>query len=218
MFAKSSNHRREFNKMADTIYKSTVAMIAQLYQNGNLNRVGLASFRNANSIKSPIAKNSWPLFFRNIPAKGFSKYLDSAKVQTAIFSAVHLYAIHQQGETQCVYGSIYSKSDTKGVSFFQAISSLSKQPDDRDRFDRRIQILLGLNNIYSTINALNHLVNILKASGTNLKIDYPQMAADLYSLQKNYQEATKIHLKWGEQYFREVSTNRPNLNKGEQSS
>lgn len=180
----------------------TFKIIQTLYGNGNPDKAVLASVRSASSITSQRAQKVWPILMANLPSDLLSKSGRPTRAETAIYSAIRLYAIHQQGKDSIVCGNSLTIDPKDGVTLFEALANLRRNADIRVALDRRIQPLLETTNIDSVINSITHLVAILKANNGTQKIDYPRLAKDLYWFQSNFKRANEVRLLWGQQYFR----------------
>ena len=181
----------------------TDRIIRQLYGDGGstIRKEVLAGVRAGTSLTSPRARAFWPVLMENMP----NKYLASTKPtfeEKAEYCAVRLYAINQQGNDVCIYSNEKSESDT----FFVALKKLrykfirEKGKDGSKALDRRIQALLSMSNFDGISNSLVQLEKIGKANGFE-KIDYSQLAQDLFNLQYSYESENGIRLKWGREYF-----------------
>ncbi|MCH4165472.1 MAG: type I-E CRISPR-associated protein Cse2/CasB [Lentilactobacillus diolivorans] len=179
----------------------TFKIIQTLYGNGNPDKAVLASVRSASSITSQRAQKVWPILMANLPSDLLSKSGRPTRAETAIYSAVRLYAIHQQGKDAIVCGNSLTNDPKDGVTLFEALANLRRNADIRVALDRRIQPLLETTNIDSVINSITHLVAILKANNGTQKIDYPRLAKDLYWFQSDFKRANEVRLLWGQQYF-----------------
>lgn len=191
--------------MGKLIVKTTAHIIQQLYGNGNLNKAALAGIRNAASIESPQAQTVWPILMANLDENWLSTTGKPTRAETAIFTAVRLYAIHQQGQTNSVYGPSYDKQEDGGVPLFTALARLRQNPENQVALDRRVQNLLGTTNVASALNSLNHIVPILKQRNSAQKIDYAKLADDLYWYQLGYEQANGVRLVWGQQYYQNLN-------------
>jgi len=189
--------------MAYEVEKITDKIIRTLFNNGNPNRAILASARTAASITSPRAQAVWPMILANLEPKMLSRSGKPTRAQVAIYAAIRFYAVHQQAQTQSVYGPSFGETP-EGLSLFDALAELRQNEETRTALDRRVQPLLGTTNVASVINSLGHLVAILKAKNKELKIDYARLAQDLYWFQAGYEQANRVRLVWGQQYFRVI--------------
>lgn len=203
--------------MPKTVRTITQGLIRTLYNEGNLNRAVLANLRGSTKITDIRAQAIWPLMLSRLEDNMLSYTGQPTKQEIAIYSALHFYALCQQGNDYLVYGPAPKKNSTKeesdsvqsnsdrskeGILLFKALAALRANKDNRDGLDRRVQNLLALTEISGTVNGLSHLIGILKArSESELKIDFGQVAQDLYDAQQNYQQFAQIRLLWGQQYF-----------------
>lgn len=192
--------------MAFEIEKATERIIRQLYNNGDTDKASLSALRSAATIDGYRAQKVWPIFLSNLDEKWLSKNGKATREETAIFSAVRMYALHQQASDSCVFGrrnySDKKDEETNGRELFEALNLLKQGTDSHEALDRRVQALLGTNNISATIDQLIHLMQIIKSKKTGIQIDYARLAGDLYRFQLGYRQANEVRLRWGEQYYR----------------
>ncbi|QMU08780.1 type I-E CRISPR-associated protein Cse2/CasB [Levilactobacillus suantsaii] len=189
------------------VEKITANIIGELYNHGNLNKGVLASIRDSATLVGPRAQAAWPVMMMYLTPQMLSKTGQPTLAETAIYTAMRLYAIHQQSKDQLVYGSAFdSNKELKGKSLFVALAELRQDDDTRVALDRRVQQLLGTTNVNSIITGITHLVGMLKANNWAQKIDYAQLAQDFHSLQAGYDQANRVRLRWGQAYFRPVAT------------
>lgn len=187
--------------MTYEIESATAKIINTLYRDGNPNKAVLASLRSAATMTSQRGQAVWPIMMANLDQKYLSRTGVPTRAENAVYAAIRFYAIHQQGkESQSVYGPANGEQ-AEGVQLFTALANLRKREEVRVALDRRVQPLLATTNADSVINSLSHLVQILKADNWQQKIDYARLAQDLYGLQANYEQATRVRLRWGQQYF-----------------
>ena len=192
--------------MAFEIEKATERIIRQLYNNGDTDKASLSALRSAATIDGYRAQKVWPIFLSNLDEKWLSKNGKATREETAIFAAVRMYALHQQASDSCVFGrrnySDKKDEETNGRELFEALNLLKQGTDSHEAMDRRVQALLGTNNISATIDQLIHLMQIIKSKKTGIQIDYARLAGDLYRFQLGYRQANEVRLRWGEQYYR----------------
>lgn len=174
-------------------------IIERLYNNGDLDKATLAGLRGAVTITSPKAQKVWPVIMNYLPKEYLSKNGKPTTGEIAVYAAVRFYAIFQQGQDRFVYE--VSGEQAEGENLFTALAALRKVEEIKKPLDHRVQALLATTNIDSVINSLTHLVEILKGKDKTKKIDYPQLAQNLYKFQMNYHCANEVRLAWGEQYF-----------------
>lgn len=198
--------------MTESIRNTTGRIIRQLYGNDSPDKAVLASLRGATSLDSPRAIAAWPTLLGLIDQKYLSYDGKPTYAEIAIFTAVHLYAMHQQGQDHLVYGSTQGTSEQKGLSVFTALARLRADPDNRTAIDRRVYQLLAMTNLEAVVNSLTSLVGIIKSSKLNEKIDYALLAENLFGFQLSYERANQVRLRWGEEYYGSDSTERKDNN------
>lgn len=129
------------------------------------------------------------------------------KLETAVYTALHCYAAFQQGNDSFVFGQIPRSKDKEesgenGVSLFTALRKMKiNDSNEKKALDRRVTALLATTNISSATNSINHLVSILKGKKMGEKIDFAQLAEDLYNFQWSTKNARFVALKWGKDYY-----------------
>lgn len=199
--------------MTFEIEKTTRQIIYALYRDGNPDKAVLASLRDAVSMTSRRAQVVWPIMMANLPKEQLSRDGVPTRAEVAVYTAIRFYAIHQQGKEPLVYGPAGGDTAT-GMTLMSALANLRRSEDLRTALDRRVKPLLATTSVTGVVNELTHLVNILKAKNENQKIDYARLAQDLYGLQASYEQANRVRLRWGQQYFWEKTAD--TKNKGDQ--
>ena len=158
--------------------------------------------RNSNSILNRNATVIWPLLISNLEKKDLSRNGEPTYAEKAVYAALRCYAIYQQGnDEQCVYAPTdYQNGEYNDL--FTALAALRRDATIQEALDRRVQAVLGNSNADSIINALYHLVAILKSREALRKIDFAQLGQELYYIQLNRESARQVCLRWGQQYYR----------------
>lgn len=163
----------------------------------------------------------WGLYLQNMPEEWMSLTGEPTREEWAIYLAVTLYALHQQGhsmqsEQMCAQGVSLGKAmqrlalleDRKvdgGIEFRLAESSAQK----------RLAMLATATNISEVAHHMRGVVQLLRAKG--IPMDYPQLAIDLYWLQ--FPEAVaKVRLRWGQDFYRYISDTIDTTDKEEENS
>lgn len=189
--------------MPSEVKRTTDRIIRTLYRDGSPDKAVLASLRNAPTITSHRAEVVWPVIMANLDEDQLSHAKDGAPTpeEVAVYTAIRFYAIHQQGNNDSfVYASAFG-DESEGETLFGALGKLRGNEDLRVATDRRVQPLLATTNVSSVINSLSHLVSILKSHSKAQQIDYALLAQDLYGLQRSYEQASRVRLRWGQQYY-----------------
>ena len=135
----------------------------------------------------------WGSFLQDMPQEFFSRSGEPTAAEWAVYSALTLYAMHQQGhETpMCIQGeglgrAVRRLSDRKG-----------EDPQDSGAY-RRFCALITAGSMEELSHHLRGLIQLLSSEG--LALDYPQLALDLYLLQLT-DSASRVKLRWGQEYF-----------------
>jgi CRISPR system Cascade subunit CasB len=195
--------------MSNGVQGATRAIILSLYNDGRPDKAVLASLRGASSIESPKAQNVVPFVVAHLDESQLSHTGKPTYAENAVFAALRMYAIHQQGnDSYCVYASQTNKSENGdgnqvvGISLFAALSRLRASLDDSQALDRRMRPLLATTNYGSLVNSLTHLVGIMKATKQPFIVDYARLAQELCWFQMSYEQANRVRLVWGQSYYR----------------
>ncbi|VDG20944.1 type I-E CRISPR-associated protein Cse2/CasB [Lactobacillus brevis] [Lactiplantibacillus mudanjiangensis] len=191
----------EIKKATDQIIKAI-----NCDHDGKPNKAVLAGLRKAASITSPHAQIAWPLILAHLNEKDISHTGAPTSGEIAVYTAIHFYAIHQQGLEQSVYVLDKDAQDKdvqdSRLSFFKALAELSKEKNRQTSVNSRVQLVLATTDTARVINILSQLVRLLRSAKKQRKIDYAMLAQDIYGLQGNRSQADRIRWHWGEQYFR----------------
>ena len=166
----------------------------RLYDNGNFDKGALASLRGSNSLLSKKATAVMPIMLSKLPKNSLSVDGTPTYAENAVFTALRCYAIYQQGNDHYVNGS-------SSKSIFEALAQLSQNDDLRDALDRRMSISLGSTNFNGVSNSIIHLLQILKSHDRNQTLNFASLAQDLYNFQFSFENARKVCLRWGRQYY-----------------
>lgn len=203
--------------MENRVYNATSICINRLFNNGNMDKAALANLRNSKSLNDRYATVVWPMIFDAINQAYEKKEVNQVLSQdgtptiaeTAIYTALCCYAIFQQGTDQKVFGSIQDENEAeRGQKLFSAlrkISNLTSKMDEATKtsLDKRVDMTLAMSNPTSVINSVVHLLRILKSKNNNVqvKVDFAQLASDLFFIQLDRTSARKTSLKWGQDYY-----------------
>lgn len=139
----------------------------------------------------------WGSFLAGLPEELRSLNGEPSYAEWAIYTALTLYALHQQGKTDSV--------QVEDVSLGKAALRLAGGgEDDRQRKDnlqriwRRLNLVAQADDMQEMSYRLRQLVTLLKAGGVGL--DYAMLAADLFEYQFEA-TANRVRLRWGQDFF-----------------
>lgn len=202
--------------MSNRITVVTDICIRQLFNDGNLDKGSLANLRTSKSINDRYAAKIWPMLFSSINEvygheqdQILSKTGSPTYAEIAIYTALKCYAIYQQGIEEKVFGT----KEDEASSFFSALRQVKIADQSvRKALDRRVNATFVMTNSLSLINSILHLMQILKSKkiSPRIKIDFGQLANDLYWFQIGRVEVRKVALRWGQSYYLGFERNKKN--------
>lgn len=137
----------------------------------------------------------WGVFLQDLPEPLESKTGDPTRAEWAIYLALTLYALHQQG-----HALPKDSMHREGVQFGKAVRRLVKEgePPESSSILRRFNALATASSMPERAQHLRGIVQLLRAEAAPL--DYVQLAEDLYWLQVPAQ-AAGVCLRWGQDYY-----------------
>lgn len=168
-----------------------------------------ANLRQSINKNAHLATGVFPIVFSNMPTEYLGKHGNLTVSERSVISALQVFALHQQGKSYNVNLQSDSKSKTGTDNLGASLSSLRGINEDSKSIDRRFNAMINSTNFTELENHLRHMVKLLK-SKTDVKINYPQLAQDLFWFQKGQQ--SNVRLKWSRSYYRYYD------NKGDESN
>jgi CRISPR system Cascade subunit CasB len=111
--------------------------------------------------------------------------------ETAIHTALTLYAMHQQSQPRAMH--------VTGTTFGAALGRLYRSLDDNPGVLRRFQALGTASQLSELVHHARGLVTMLRSEG--IAFDYGWFAADLVGYQ-DPRRADGIRLRWGRDFYR----------------
>lgn len=122
------------------------------------------------------------------------------EVELAVYTALTLYAIHQQGKG---HADGVSKNNG-GLSFGSAIRLLiSPDKTNEGSIKRRFDTIITSSDLSELSHHGRGIIQLMRKSEVPVKIDYPQFAKDLYRYQ--FPEGRNdVRLKWGRDFYRQT--------------
>ena len=135
----------------------------------------------------------WGLIFDRMPEEllGNQGHSDA---EWAVYSALTLYALHQQGSEESVQAA--------DISVGSAAACLVKSEDDTDRILKRLNLVATAVLQADLAYHLRGLIQLLK--GESAKLDYARLAKELY-LFRYPESANDIKLSWGRDFYRQIN-------------
>lgn len=184
------------------IQQATSQIIFSLAGGKQIDKAALAHLRNSPSVLNPQAQHVWPLLLSALPSRELSINGMPTKAELAVFASLRMFANYQQGHDDLRYAPSWPKDEADGITVFSALSQMRQTAEDQDRLDRRVGALLAMTNLEAVVNALIHLIDILKGSKSQAQLDFARLAQDLYDFQWSFENANRVRLAWGREYYR----------------
>ena len=182
------------------MYRQVHERLARLSQdNAAAARGDLANLRHGVGRFPGELPSLWGMLFAGLPEEMLGRYGEPSKEEWAIYSAMTLYALHQQGRDPR-NDSVLSKG--KDVSLGRAAARLAAKlggdTASRERVGRRFYQVALAPDIAAMAYYLRGFIQILRAEGVDL--DYPMLAKDLYQYQFN-EGPRAVRLRWGQDFY-----------------
>ena len=173
----------------------------------NQRRAELAKLRRGIGHAPGELPELWGSFLLGMPESFQGRSAPSA-AEWAVYLALTLYALHQQGEENV---SINEKGCTLGraVRLLAQNSAAAAQDWTESSVLRRFNSLATAEEITEISHHLRGMIQLLSAAKDGaIPLDYPQLAVDLYELQctdpRYTQIPANVRLRWGQDLYRET--------------
>lgn len=138
----------------------------------------------------------WGEFLLDFPQELESKTGVPTRAEWAVYLALTLYALHQQGRD--VRREPMHREDQPLGRAVRRLVKPGEDPQDAAVL-RRFQALTSAASMREVSQHLRGIIQILRSEG--IALDYVRLAADLYDLQ--FPEASqRVRLRWGQDYYR----------------
>lgn len=134
----------------------------------------------------------WGIIFRDMPEELLSQYGNPSPAEWAIYIALTMFALHQQGTAEPVH--------TEKLSLGRAYGKLRKEQteEEEERLLRRFNQVVTASDLPELSHYLRGMIQLLRADGIGL--DYARLASDLY-LYQSPQTRMRVQLKWGQDFY-----------------
>ena len=147
----------------------------------------------------------WGSFLQEMPPDFFSQSGEPTAAEWAVYLALTLFALHQQGQEKPMWApkiglgkAVRRLSDKKG-----------EEPEESGAY-RRFCALITAGSMEEVSHHLRGLIQLLRSE--SLPLDYPQLAQDLFLLQFA-DSAPRVKLRWGQDYFSQLKDSIDELEK-----
>lgn len=187
--------------MTNTIYKNTSSIIYQIASNldTSSSKAHLAQLRQSINRDIYTAAGVFPLIFSNISDPHLGRGGRLTDGERAIITTLQLYALHQQGKSVNV-NIVENTDEGRRAKNLGAVLNSLRTDENSKAIDRRFNAMITANNFDELTIHLRHLIKLLK-SRSQSKLNYPQLANDLYFYQKGFED--DLRLKWSRSYYRQ---------------
>lgn len=205
----------EQGKYAYQIKKLTLEKVERLLTESPWSRAMLAKLRRGVGKQPGELPELFEIFLSNMPEELYGKGDDPSYSEWAIYTALTLFALHQQGKehSMSVGGKIENKNT--GNSLGAAVGYLVKQDRDREpAIKRRFDSVATANVFTEFAHHARGLIQLLRAG--DIALDYPRFAEDLFWFQFD-EMRNRVRLRWGEDYYRIAQSNVEKENGGDRN-
>lgn len=184
---KESDRMSEISKY---MKKQLSSLISQIGTAGGKAR--LARLRHGAGKAPGEIPELWGEFLNGIPENMLSPNGEPSYAEWAMYLALTMYALHQQGNGE----SVHSEEMTLGKATAKLMTE--NTDDERERVLRRFGPVITAKDMPELSHHLRCLIQLIASKG--IRLDYIQLADDIYLFQFD-SERKKIQLKWGQDFY-----------------
>lgn len=140
----------------------------------------------------------WDVTINEIPGEltgyeGVGNFVAN-EAEMAIHVALTLYSLHQQGNSSPV--------NVSGKSFASAVRNLIvADKNNENAIKRRFDSIITSDDLMELSNHARGLIQLMRASKSDITFDYPKFAKDLYKYQYD-RGREEVRLNWGLDFYR----------------
>ena len=142
----------------------------------------------------------WDMLFTDLPESLEGRGSKPSRAEWAIFTALTLFSLHQQGKRNLESEFMFQEKNTFGRAVAQLIS---RNSDDKEAIIKRFNVAVSTTDLTGFSWYLRSLIKLCKRE--DIPIDYAALAKDLYDYQ-NPDRIDGVRLKWGRDFYRELSS------------
>ena len=183
--------------MADknAIFAHVKRKIAELDADTSKARAARAKLRRAAGKPPGTTPEVWDITITGAPVELDSQGGNPSREETAVHTALTLYALHRQSKD--------ASMSTEDVSFGAAVARL-RGDDNEEAIKRRFNAVATSVDFTELAYHARGIVSLLRSK--EIKLDYPRFASDLYWFQFP-EYADRVRLRWGRDFYRYDSDN-----------
>lgn len=142
----------------------------------------------------------WGEFLLDLPEEMHGWDGHPSQAEWAVYTALTLFALHQQGHELPV-----DPMHREGSRFGSAVGGLAVDEDEMKRVLRRLNAAATANSITALAHYLRGLVQLLRTEG--IPLDYAALAGDIFRYQFP-ETAAQVRLAWGQDFYKCYNKNK----------
>ena len=184
---------------SDQIYEyifSKIKHIRNISDTGTGREI-MANLRHGIGKKPGEMPELWGMIFDGIPAE-LTGYRKASHAEWAVYTALTLYALHQQGNDAKENDTCMNQND---ISIGRAAARLVNDEEDIKRILNRLNLVVTAVSPEDLAYHLRGLIQLLKSK--KIALDYAKLAKELY-LFYHPEYAEEIKLSWGRDFYAEL--------------
>lgn len=158
----------------------------------------LAQLRRGIGKKPGELPELWGIFLQTLPEELMGKGNEPSRAEWAIYTALTLFALHQQGHAESM--NLPGKENSLGCS----AKKLVHTDEEEERVRVKLSMVAQSDDMVELAYRLKTLIRLF--STDNVRLDYADLAKDLFRFQSG-KDIDKIRLKWGQDFYRSIKTN-----------
>ncbi len=171
-------------------------------------RAALANLRRGVGRRPGELPQLYGELLQDMPQEMYSSGSKPSYAEWAVYMALTLYAMHQQGKDVKT-----DNMNRENVSLGNAASELVTDIDDTERIWKRLYVVASSDDMQEMSYHIRSLIKLLRDK--DIPLDYPQLAKDLYLYQLSDESAEQIRLKWGQDFYKKRTDENKEDNKFE---
>ena len=135
----------------------------------------------------------WGVFLSDMPEKMYGRDGQPSREEWAIYTALTLFALHQQG-----HDPAREPMHREGEPLGRAVARLATNEEEMKRILHRLNAAATANSIVGLSHYLRGLIQLLRSQ--RIPLDYTVLAGDIF-LYQNPDTAGQVRLRWGQDFF-----------------
>lgn len=165
--------------------------IARLTADTPANRAALANLRRGVGRAPGEMPELWGMLLNDLPEELMSESGQPTDAEWAIYTALTLYALHQQSQSRSAH--------EEGASLGRAVRKLVTHDEDMDRIKHRFDAMVTADSMKEIAYYLRGLIQLMRVP--LITLDYAALCKDLYWVQQR-DRANAVKLRWGQDFYR----------------